>query len=116
MPNDDVALFTQIVLAASDLPEWVRDNIGNVRGVEQHVLDQNYLKFLGEQIKFSPRGPKWSEVLQKRHDVLAPHLGKMLMSGTVAAGTDHCYLKLEPESKCVLYWEVFKIKSVPTQF
>jgi hypothetical protein len=110
MPNDDLNQFTQIVLAASELPKWVHDSIGNARGVEQHVLNQSYLKFLEEQIKLSPRGPKWAEELQKRLDALTPCRGKMLLSGTVVAGSDNCYLKMDPESKRVLYWEIYTVK------
>ncbi len=76
---------------------------GMREAVEQHVLDQKYLNFLEEQIRLSPRGPKWAEVLRKRHDVLA---AKMLLSGIGGRSSDNCYVKLDPESrKRVLYWE-----------
>jgi hypothetical protein len=113
VPGEDAAQFHQIVLAADELPAWVRENVGNARSIDQHVLNQSYLDFLKEQISLSLRGPKWSEEMQKRHDILAPLRGKKLMSGIIIAGADNCYLKLDPEAKRVLYWDIYQTKKKP---
>jgi hypothetical protein len=99
--------FSETVLAASDLPAWVGKNVASVRGLDEKILDQSYLDFLDEQIALSPRGPEWTKVLQKRRAALAGHCGKNSISGIISEGEKNCFVKIDSESKKILYWELW---------
>jgi hypothetical protein len=98
---------SEIILAATDLPAWVQTNAASARGLEERVLDPSYLSFLDEQITLSPRGPEWTKVLQKRRHALGDCCGKNLISGIVSQGERNCFLKIDPQSKKILYWEIW---------
>ena len=106
MEANQIKNFSQVVLAAPELPAWVRDNVGSVHGFEEKILDQSYLNFLEEQIALSPRGPEWNRVLQKLRAALTNYCGKQLASGIVSQEKKHCFIKIDPESKRILYWEL----------
>jgi hypothetical protein len=99
--------FCEAVAVASDLPTWVRNNAASVRGLEEKIFDKSYLDFLDEQISLSPRGPEWTKILQKRRAALTNYCGKNLISGIISQGERNCFLKVDPESKRILYWELW---------
>jgi hypothetical protein len=112
MQNDDISKFSQIVMASHDLPPWVRDAIQSVDGVEEHILDQSYLRFLEEQIDLAPRGPEWTNVLEKRREALSNYCGKPLLSGIISSAQKRCYIRTDPESKSVVYWDAYELESL----
>src|ERR1035437_4854373 len=69
-------------------PEWARDILeGSTASVgpavtsaevDLHTIDSSYLAFLRDQIKSSPRGPKWSRLLSERLEALASLIGEPL--------------------------------------
>jgi hypothetical protein len=107
MGENRIAKFSEAVMATSGLPVWVRDNVGSARGLEEKNLDRSYLDFLDDQILLASRGPEWTQVLQKRRAALANYCGKNLMSGIVSHGKRNCFIKVDPESKKILYWELW---------
>jgi hypothetical protein len=107
METNRITKFSQTVLAASGLPAWVRENVVSVRGLEEKIFEQSYLNFLDEQIALSPRGPEWTKVLQILRSALTNYCGKNLMSEIVSAGERNCFIKINPESEKILYWELW---------
>jgi hypothetical protein len=101
--------FAEIVMSAADLPEWVRENGASAHDIESHQLDKSYLAFLDEQIALSPQGPEWTEVLKKRREALSAYCGKLLTSGVISAGKEHCYIKIDDQTEKILYWEIYEI-------
>jgi len=105
MTADAHAIFRQVVSKASELPAWVRDAVEHAHGIEAKVLDQSYIQFLNDMIAREPRGPEWTQVLAKRRAALAPLCGKTLVGGFVTRGSRQYFIKIEPDSQAVLYWE-----------
>jgi hypothetical protein len=109
--KDRLNEFCQIVNAAPDLPKWVRENVDSVRGFDEKLVEQSYLSFLEQQIALQPRGPEWTKVLQRRLESLKNYCGKKLASGIVSEGEKNCFIKLSPESKKILYWELWDFET-----
>src|ERR1700674_5396052 len=59
-------IFTDVVRGCQDLPTDVRTHAHEARGVGQTCFDGSYIEFLDTQIRLSPRGPEWTEILRRR--------------------------------------------------
>ena len=99
-------MFSQTVMNSRDLPSWAQSHVESARDVQMRVFDQSYIEFLDEQITLSPRGPEWTGILQKRRDVLLAFCDKPLINGVISAGRKHCSIKVDPESKTIVHWEI----------
>jgi hypothetical protein len=100
------SLFNEVVRAADDLPAELR--AGELTDCRESCFDETYVEFLDEQIELSPRGPEWTERLTTRRKGLAPFCRVRLICGHVRAGTTGYTVYIEPQSRCVVYWEEYQ--------
>jgi len=88
------------------LPDLLRQHPHEVVDVEMHSFDESYIEFLDLQIRLCPRGPEWTEVLQRRRNALALFVGRNLLRGRVQVGDTVYSIEIEPELKAVIHWEI----------
>jgi hypothetical protein len=100
-------LFVEVLSAAADPPEALRSHAHEVSGCEESAFDESYLEFLDEQIRLGPRGPEWTERLERRRAGLEPFCGVRMVSGHVRAGTSGYTVYIDPRSRAVVYWEEY---------
>jgi hypothetical protein len=101
-------LFVEVLRGATELPEELRARAPGVRGCEESPFDESYLAFLDEMIHLSPRGPEWTERLRRRRAGLAPFCGVRLVSGHLRVGTSDFWVKIDPRTRRVVYWEEYR--------
>jgi hypothetical protein len=98
-------LFIEAVRHCLDLSADVRAHAGEARGVEESCFDQSYIEFLDTQIRLSPRGPDWTEILRRRLKVLRPFCDVPLVSGHIRVGRFDTWVKVDPKRRAVVFWE-----------
>ena len=99
--------FTKVILESAELPRWARNCVGSARGVEAKVLERSYLDFLDDMIAREHRGPEWTEVLKRRRNALSSYCGKLLVSGFVDRFSEQLFVKIDPVTQRILYWEIW---------
>ncbi|GMV79067.1 MAG: hypothetical protein AMXMBFR7_02510 [Planctomycetota bacterium] len=99
------ALFVEAVRAMPDLPELLRAHAGDVTGLEECRFDYSYIEFLDTQIRLSPRGPAWTEQLNRRRAALLPFCNVTLLRGIVTVGDSYFTVQIHVETKDVIHWE-----------
>jgi hypothetical protein len=102
---EDFELFRQAVQDCKDLPADVRTHVADARSVEKSRFDESYIEFLDEQIRLSPRGPQWTEVLRRRRDTLRSFCRVSLLSGHIRVGQVDTWVKVDPKRRMVVFWE-----------
>jgi hypothetical protein len=98
-------IFIEAVRASYDLPSDVRSHAGEARRVEESCFDSSYIQFLDEQIRLSPRGPEWTAILRRRRDGLHSFCGVPLVSGHIRYGRFDVWIKIDPKTRAVVFWE-----------
>ena len=109
MCHDPRSDFAQAVRASLEIPEWARNEVASVRELESKVLDQSYLDFLDDMIAREPRGPEWAEVLRRRRAALTEYCGKLLVDGIIGGFKQRIFVKVDPVTHKVLYWEEWPV-------
>jgi hypothetical protein len=98
-------LFIEAVRTSQNLPTEVRSHAGEARGVDESCFDDSYIQFLDEQIRLSPRGPEWTAILRRRREGLHSFCGVPLLSGHIRCGRFDTWIKINPKTKAVVFWE-----------
>ena len=98
-------LFAEVVCGCEALPADVRTHALEARGVEESCFDESYIEFLDTQIRLSPRGPEWTEILRRRREGLRPFCRVPLLSGHVRVGRFDTWIKIDPKVRAVIFWE-----------
>ena len=98
-------LFIQVVRDCHELPADVRTHAGESRDVEVSCFDESYIEFLDTQIRLSPRGPEWTEILRRRREGLRSFCGVPLVSGHIRVGRFDTWVKVDPKHRAVVFWE-----------
>jgi hypothetical protein len=106
------ALFIQTVRATSALPVVLREHADDVRALEEHRFDHSYIEFLDEQIRLSPRGPVWTERLNRRRADLLPFCDTTLLRGSVRVGDFDFSVEIDPKTRAVIHWEQYEFDHV----
>lgn len=104
-PMKPADIFMEAVRTCQDLPADVRSHAGEARGVEESCFDASYIQFLDEQIQLSPRGPEWTAILRRRREGLRSFCGVPLISGHVRSGRFDTWVKIDPKTGAVVFWE-----------
>lgn len=104
----ELELFIEAVGKAKDLPEELRTHADQVKALSQTSYDRPFLDLLETQIKSSSRGPEWTEMLKQRRDALLPFCDKTLLKGRLEIGKDAYWVKVDPETQTVIYWERYE--------
>jgi hypothetical protein len=99
------ALFIETVRATEHLPALLREHADKVTALDESRFDKSYIEFLDEQIRLSPRGPEWTERLKRRREALLPFCDSTLLNGRIRVGETEFTVKINPETKTVIYWE-----------
>lgn len=102
------ALFVEAVHGAVELPSLLREHAPDVTGLEEHRFDQSYIEFLDTQIRLSPRGLAWTEILKRRRAALLPFRGVTLLRGTVRVGDTGFSVEIDPLARAVIHWEEYE--------
>ena len=105
-------LFIEAVRASQDLPTEVRAHADEVDGVKESCFDDSYIQFLDDQIRLEPRGPGWTAILRKRRKGLCSFCGVPLVSGHIRSGRFDTWIKIDPKTSAVVYWEQFEYDPV----
>ena len=105
---NELALFIEAVGRSKDLPDELRTRAGQVKALSQTSYDQSFLDLLDTQIKSSSRGPEWTKTLQQRRDALLPFCNKTLLKGRLEIGKDAYWVKVDPQTQTVIYWERYE--------
>jgi len=71
----------------------------------KHVVANDYLDFLREQVRLNARGPAWTAVLQRRLDALQAYRGRKVLDVNLHRWPESATLYIEPESGNLLYAE-----------
>jgi hypothetical protein len=98
-------LFAEVVRNSTELPSEVRSSIHKARGIEESCFDETYIQFLDEQIRLSPRGPEWTEILRRRREGLRSFCNVSLISGHIRTGNFDTWIKIDPKKKTIVFWE-----------
>ncbi len=98
-------LFAQAVRDCQELPADVRAHVGAARGIEESCFDQSYIEFLDTQIRLSPRGPEWTEILRRRREGLRSFCGTPLVSAHIRVGRFDTWILVDPKRPAVVFWE-----------
>lgn len=99
------ALFIEAIRKDKTVPELLREHADKVETLEERQFDESYLGFLDEQIRLSPRGPKWTEVLKCRRAALSGYSNMHLFWGKVGVGNLMFTIRVHPELRTVILWE-----------
>ncbi|WP_397383858.1 hypothetical protein [Prosthecobacter sp.] len=102
------ALFVEAVRAADILPAVIRAHADEVTGLEKTRFDESYIEFLDEQIRLSPRGPEWTEILKRRRAALLPFCGITLLCGIVRVADAGFIVRVHPQTRAVIHWEDYE--------
>ena len=102
------AIFVEAVRNSANLPALLRERSPDVTGLEEHRFDQSYIEFLDTQIRLSPRGPEWTEILQRRRAALLPFLDVTLLRGRVRVDDADFTVEIDPMTKIVIHWEKYE--------
>ena len=105
-------LFSQAVRDCQELPADVRSHVAEARGVEESSFDESYIEFLDEQIRLSPRGPEWTEILRRRRECLRPFCRVPLLSGHIRVGRFDTWVKVDPKRRAVVFWQQLEYDTV----
>ena len=105
-------LFVEVVRNSDKLPQAVRLQAHEARGVEESRFDKSYIEFLDEQIRFSPRGPEWTEILRRRRNGLHLYCDVPLVSGHIRTGRFDTWVKIDPKTRAVIFWEQLEYDNV----
>lgn len=73
--------------------------------VNTSVFDESYIEFLDRMIQIGLRGPKWTALLGRRRAALLPYCGVELLNGHVQVGDVRFWVKVDPKTVKVIYWE-----------
>jgi hypothetical protein len=98
-------IFRQAVRDCPELPADVRARVAEARGIEESSFDQSYVEFLDEQIRLSPRGPEWTEILRRRREGLRAFCRVPLFSGHIRVGRFDTWVEVDPKRRVVVFWE-----------
>ena len=107
-PVNQCDTFIDAVRNCVALPQCVRDSASSVAGIETSSFDVTYLEFLDEQIELNARGDEWSQRLRSRRAGLADWCDILLIRGHFKIGTDDYYVKVDPTTHAVVYWEHYQ--------
>lgn len=102
------ALFVDAVRAADSLPATLREHADDVTGLEETRFDESYIEFLDEQIRLSPRGQEWTEILKWRRAALLPFCGITLLRGLVRVADADFIVRVHPQTSVVIHWEEYE--------
>jgi hypothetical protein len=105
MADDTKATFLLAIRSSPDLPAEAKSNEVEVRGLEISSFDRTYMEFLDSQIDVCPRGPEWNEILKSRREALETYCDRELIDGRIVAGNTSYWVKVDPVSHKVVYWE-----------
>ena len=97
--------FIDAVRNCVALPECVRESAPSAARVETSSFDVTYLEFLDEQVDLNARGDQWSQRLRARRSGLADWCDVPLIRGQITVDTDDYWIKVDPKTKSVVYWE-----------
>ena len=67
-----------------------------------------FIDLLDTQIQSSSHTPEWTETLKQRRNALLPYCGKTLLKGRLEIGKDAYWIKVDTETKAVIYWERYE--------
>jgi hypothetical protein len=105
---NELELFIEALDRAAKLPDELKTNADQVKALSRTSYDQSFIDLLDTQIKSSSRGPEWTKILQQRRDALLPYCNKTLLKGRLEIGKDAYWVKVEPETQTVVYWERYE--------
>jgi hypothetical protein len=105
-------LFLEVVRDSQELPADVRLHADQARGIEETCFDESYIEFLDTQIRLSPRGPEWTEILRRRREGLRPFSRVPLLSGHIRTGRFDTWIKIDPKTRAVVFWEQLEYDTV----
>src|SRR5258708_5851843 len=98
-------VFSHAIRDCEELPADVRSHASEARAVEESCFDETYIEFLDTQIRLSPRGPEWTEILRRRREALRSYCRVPLLSGHVRVGRFDTWVKVDPRRRAVVFWE-----------
>lgn len=104
-------IFIEALRASQDLPADVRSHADEALGIEESHFDSSYIQFLDEQIRLNPRGPEWAAILHRRRKGLCSFCDMPLISGHVRSGRFDTWVKVDPKTKTVVFWEQLEYDS-----
>jgi len=104
----EIETFIEAVFQCQKLPENIRLRARDAIVVSLRSFDESYIKFLDEQIQLAPRGPEWAEMLRQRRDGLRDLCNVPLISGRIPDGASNIWIKVDPKTKAVVYWEDYE--------
>lgn len=81
----------------------------DAQSCEMSAFDESYIEFLDTQIRLSPRGPEWTERLQRRRSGLSPYCGMPLVRGRVCTAASDYSVYVDPTRRVVVYWEEYPL-------
>jgi len=104
----ELADFIEALRKSTDLPAELRENAEQVKALSRTSYDQSFIDLLDTQIQSSSRAPEWTETLKQRRNALLPYCGKTLLKGRLEIGKDAYWIKVDPETQTVIYWERYE--------
>jgi hypothetical protein len=100
-------LFIEVVRGSEDLPQPVREHAHEASGILYGSFDESYIEFLDGQIRLGPRGVEGTKRLRQRQAGLRRFCNIPLISGHIRSGGDETWIKVDPKTKFVVYWEQY---------
>ncbi len=110
MSPAEVEIFIEAARKCTELPEDIRLRAQDavVVGVGVRSFDESYITFLDEQIQLGSRGPEWTERLRRRREGLRNFCNVPLISGRIPHGASNIWLKVDPQTRTVVFWEDYE--------
>ena len=90
---------------SASVPSSLRDKADHIVAAKLSRFDDSYIEFLDTQIRLGSRGKEWSKRLARRRKLLLPFCNRDLLSVHVAFDETIYWLKIDPETKKVVFWE-----------
>jgi hypothetical protein len=106
------ALFVEAVRAMETLPASLREHADDVWDLKESQFDKSYIDFLDEQIRLSPRGQEWTELLKLRRAALLPFCDVTLLRGHVRVDDTGFSVEIDPKTRAVIHWEQYEYDHV----
>lgn len=92
-----------VIRGFEELPEYVR--YAHFTQVSERQLDFNLFNTMVSQSPNPANDRAWADRLQRRHDALLPHTGKMLTCVFIRLPGVHYTIEVDPVAREVVHWE-----------
>lgn len=73
--------------------------------IQEKPVDAGYIDYLKEQIRLSPRGPLWANILQDRVNALTDFIGTPVVFVCITSDSEYLFARIDPRNNNIIHLE-----------